>query len=402
MTASAVRPPLANAWQASLTPSLAALGFFLPFSTAGTSLAMLALLLLCLASPLRVWHSRPWRQPVLLLGLVLLLYIALRVLAEGAWSRDAGAVVNRYHELLMIPLLWALMQHARRPHAFLWGLAAGAITLAAMHWIAPLLPALGEKVASRRISAGFALSVCAFLLYEYARLGRFRKAVGYPAAALMAATVLFASDGRTGHVVLLVLLACAAWRSASGRWRWPVMLGIVATTVLIASTSTAVRTRMAETLSVAQAQPGAEQGITSTGIRVELLRTGAVVAEEHLAFGTGWTRYPQAFEQAALQRPGGASGPWARSDNPHNEYLLQLGAGGLPALLLFLGWVALPLLAPLRGKVRDDDSAMLACVALAFAVGCLFNSLLLDFTEGHLYGAVLAWLLARRDAARAT
>jgi heptosyltransferase-3 len=38
--------------------------------------------------------------------------------------------------------------------------------------------------------------------------------------------------------------------------------------------------------------------------------------------------------------------------------------------------------------------AALAGVALAFAVGCVFNSLLLDFMEGHLYVTLLAWLLA--------
>ena len=31
---------------------------------------------------------------------------------------------------------------------------------------------------------------------------------------------------------------------------------------------------------------------------------------------------------------------------------------------------------------------------MAFAVGCLFNSMLLDFVEGHFYIALLAWLLA--------
>ena len=33
-------------------------------------------------------------------------------------------------------------------------------------------------------------------------------------------------------------------------------------------------------------------------------------------------------------------------------------------------------------------------MGLAFAAGCLFNSLLMDFVEGHLYIALLAWMLA--------
>jgi len=33
-------------------------------------------------------------------------------------------------------------------------------------------------------------------------------------------------------------------------------------------------------------------------------------------------------------------------------------------------------------------------LCLAFALGGLFNSLLMDFVEGHLYIGLLAWLMA--------
>ena len=78
----------------------------------------------------------------------------------------------------------------------------------------------------------------------------------------------------------------------------------------------------------------------------------------------------------------------------------RLGAGGLPALALFLVWIALPLYAALRPGAQDPRAAsMLACVTLAFAAGSLFNSSLLDFTEGHIYAALAAWLLAWRRPA---
>jgi heptosyltransferase-3 len=43
---------------------------------------------------------------------------------------------------------------------------------------------------------------------------------------------------------------------------------------------------------------------------------------------------------------------------------------------------------------RAPVGGTLGGIALAFAVGCLFNSMLLDFVEGHFYVALLAWLLA--------
>jgi O-antigen ligase len=141
--------------------------------------------------------------------------------------------------------------------------------------------------------------------------------------------------------------------------------------------------------------------VTSTEVRVPLLRVATDVAREHFWAGAGFAAYPQAYAQAAdrVPDPDPETKPyWGRSDNPHNEYLMQLGAGGVGALALFLLWVGWPMA---RGVRRGAPAAagVLGCVAAAFAVGCLFNSLLLDFTEGHFYAALLAWGLARRDAA---
>jgi O-antigen ligase len=140
--------------------------------------------------------------------------------------------------------------------------------------------------------------------------------------------------------------------------------------------------------------------ITSSEIRLRLVRYGAVLANEHYLLGAGYNHYAQIHEQA-VRRDVGASpqadavlaGPWVRTDNPHAEYLMQLVGGGLVALALFLGWLAAPLC---RRDANGRTSTAIAGTVLAFAVGCLFNSLLMDFVEGHFYTALLAWLLARQ------
>ena len=71
---------------------------------------------------------------------------------------------------------------------------------------------------------------------------------------------------------------------------------------------------------------------------------------------------------------------------------MQLIGGGVISLLLFLAWLGVTLRQALHARARV--SGPLAGMALAFAVGCLFNSMLLDFVEGHFYIALLAWLLA--------
>jgi O-antigen ligase len=123
------------------------------------------------------------------------------------------------------------------------------------------------------------------------------------------------------------------------------------------------------------------------------------VARENWLLGTGWQNYGRAFEGVSSPRHTSSvrDVPGARTDNPHNEYLMQLGAGGLPALVLFMLWLGVPFWRALREpEDRSPWAGAVGCIALAFAFGCLFNSLLLDYVEGHFYGALMAWLLVRR------
>jgi O-antigen ligase len=74
--------------------------------------------------------------------------------------------------------------------------------------------------------------------------------------------------------------------------------------------------------------------------------------------------------------------------HPHSEYLLmaaQLGVAGLAGfvgLLVVHWWVSRRVYPPL-------DRSLASGLVLAMALGCLFNTLLLDHSEGLLY----CWLM---------
>jgi O-antigen ligase len=391
-------------YQRVLKACLAALGFFLPFSTAGVNIVLGVLLALCFVAPMRIWRTRPWRDPVLATGLVLLAYISLRTVAADGFTVTSLEVIKKYQELLLLPLFWALMRNARRPQVFANGLMVGSLGFAALYWIGDLLglskaDVLGNWLHMHRISASFGLAICAFVLFEHARLGRLRPRIGYPAALFLAATVLLVVGARTGHVVMLLLLLCAASRAAPPRARVLAVTGALLTVVAVGAMSSSIRHRVVETLHDTQAaQRGEVRADSSTGSRLEVLHNAVTVAREHWLVGTGWSQYPRAVEEVALRRHADPKQvPGALSRNAHNEYLMQLAAGGLPALLLFIAWVSLPVWRAARdaGTGRPWSSAV-GCVALAFAVAALFNSLLLDAVEAHLYAALLAWLLVRR------
>jgi O-antigen ligase len=223
------------------------------------------------------------------------------------------------------------------------------------------------------------------------------------AAAFLALTVLFAIEGRTGYLVLLALAAAAAWLHSPPRWRWIAVVAVPLAVLGLGLGSTAVQKRVVETLAGSQAS---DNGVmTSTAIRIELLRNGLYLAKQHFLVGTGFTSYAVVYQQAAQARrgadpaaPAGNYDP-ARVQNPHSEYLMQLVGGGIASLALFLAWLALPML---RKTPNGRVDASLAGISLAFAVACLFNTLLMDFVEGHVYVALLAWLLARNIETPAT
>lgn len=391
------------AWNILLSVALAGMGFFIPFSTAGVSIALGALIALSAARPGHVWQSRPWREPVMALGLVLLAFIMVHTLFVSGFTAAALQTLSRYKELLVAPLLLALLQQARHRRIFIGSLIAGVVLLALAHWASLLGPGLDSLLATRRISAGFALAVCAFVVLMLAR-GKRNPWPAFALAALLAVTVLFAIDGRTGHIVLLLLAGCAAWLCSPPRRRWFTAAGAVVVAGALALGSGAVNERLKETLAGSQVN-AANGELSPTGIRIELLRLAGDLVRKYAITGAGFAKYGAVHEQAARERYGADPAAsahlqafWIRAVNPHNEYLMQLIGGGIVALALYVAWLG----ASLRqaARARAPIGGMLAGVTLAFAMGSLFNSMLMDFVEAHFFVALLAWLLAEERHAK--
>ncbi|WP_427912228.1 O-antigen ligase family protein [Ramlibacter sp. MMS24-I3-19] len=394
--------PLPRGLDVALAVALAAYGFFIPFSVAGTSLMLAVLLLFVLACAPRVWRSRPWREPTMAVGLVLFAWIGLHTLLIDGALRSLRMPLVSYKELLLAPMLFALFRLTSRPAWFFRALVAGTLAWAAVSWSAVWSEHMALVLGPHRISASFEFALLAFVLLEHGR----RTARPWPArigAAFLALTVLFAMEGRTGQLIVLLLLAVSAWLHVPRRWR---IAALVLTPVLVAALalgSGAVQRRMAETTSAIEKPE--QVPTTSTGIRVELVKHGLTLVREHWLLGAGFNHYSQLHQDAV--RRAYANDPvrreqyqsfWARTPNPHDEYVMQVVGGGVVSLALFLGWLAMPLL---RRLPDGHHVPVLQGAVVAFAVGCLFNSLLLDFVEGHYYTALLAWLLAREATPRA-
>lgn len=373
---------------------LGVFGFFLPFSVAGVSIMMLVLLLVAVGCAPAIWRSAPWRDPVMAVGLVLFGFIAVHTLAVSGTDPEGLAAINRYHELIMAPILFALFRLVSRPRAFLWGLLAGAVAYAIAHWVALGWPLLEGKIIARSISAGLILSLAAYVLFDEARTSR-HPLVLYTLAAFLTVTVMLRVQGRTGLVILAFLLVYAFWSKVRPGWRAAIAVAVPTALVALALSLGAANRRLDESL--AGFSRSAEAPVSSTLIRIKMLETSLEMARVHFLTGIGIARYPEvseAFNRARELRETGKVGPeqpWTRTSNPHNEYLLQLVGSGVVSLVLFLTWIALQ-----AARLQSSRPVtVLGAASGAFAIGCLFNSMLMDFTEGHFYVALMTWLLAR-------
>jgi ADP-heptose:LPS heptosyltransferase/O-antigen ligase len=370
----------------------AILGFGLPFSTAAVSIGMGLLAIALVLRPRVLADAKPWREPVMAVGLALFAYIALRTLVL---DRAAGSGrLGQYQELILAPLLMALWTLPLHRRILFRAFIAGCALVALVAWITLPVEAWRIAVQTHRISASFALALAAYLLVVRAPRGA-RRWPSWAGALFFAATVLFAIDARTGQLVLVLLGAVAAWLTVPKRWRIVAALGVPALLAGIAMLSPAVQGRMVE-MEAARHLTGAPDEADSTGVRIQLLRITAEAVREHWLVGVGYANYAKAHEQAAQKvyasdpdREAFLRGFYSHIGNPHDEYALQLVGGGVLGLALFVGWL---------GAALWQSRAMpaLAGVAIAFAAGCVFNSLLLDFMEAHQYVALLAWLLAER------
>lgn len=201
-------------------------------------------------------------------------------------------------------------------------------------------------------------------------------------ALLAAINVTLMVEGATGYLTLAALGLLLATTQFSRRIS---IAGLIAAPVIAAVLLTIpgplAQRAAVLTQELKNWQPDVAARESSAGLRIEFYRNSLGIFTEHPLIGVGTGGFPSAY----ASRVQGTDMTATR--NPHNEYLhiaVQLGLAGLTALTLMfvMQW-------RMARRLPDTMEAGLARgLVVAFAVGCLFNSMLLDHAEGLLF----AWL----------
>ncbi|HLB13494.1 MAG TPA: O-antigen ligase family protein [Burkholderiales bacterium] len=383
-----------------------ALGVSIPFSVAVDGV-LLALVLGCwlAADRYRERFAQLRRNPVALmaLGFVALLAVGL---AYGEQPReDALRYFGKYADLVVLGLFVTLFGDPAWRRRALLALAAA---LAVLVWLSylvklgvvPPVPWLRGRpdlpvVALDSLTHGILVAFGAFLfavLGLHAPRGPVRT-IWFALAVAAVANVLFIVPGRTGYVVLAAL---ALYLGYARRRLIGLALVALGGAVLVGvglTASATLQSRLDETVREAREwQPGVPAK-TSVGYRLEFYYNTLGMIRDHPLVGAGTGGFPSAYKRHVARS---AMEPAA---HPHNEYLLmtaQLGVAGLVALLA-LFWV------PWRLAPRlplPHEQVLARGVVLTIAVGCVFNSLLLDHTEGLFFAWGLGVLFGGLNPAR--
>ena len=206
-------------------------------------------------------------------------------------------------------------------------------------------------------------------------------------SAIAAHNVIFMVFGRTGYVAIAAMFAYLAIARLDRRRLVQAMLAMVVVFITAYGASVTFHQRIDAAVSETENWRSGDPSATSVGLRLEWYTKSLAIIRDRPLSGFGTGAFPDVYARAV------EGSNMIATTNPHNEYLLmmiQLGVIGL-VCLLYLFWQewrsAAQLASPLHRYLARG-------LVLTFVSGCLFNSLLIDHTEGLLFAWMTGLLFA--------
>lgn len=383
----------------------------LPWSTTATAIFITLWLVTTLPAMDVGMIRRELASAAGLLPVVLWVLAAIGMLwADVSWAERLHGL-EKFHRLLLIPLLLAHFRVSERGIYVVYGFFASVLLLLVVSWGLALIPGLPWRgmhqpgvPAKDYIFQSTNFLICAFAVLAYAGAeGRARNwswAIALVALALLfLGNIFFVISSRTSFLVVPVLLLLFGWRQFG--WRGVIGAGAlgVAAAAALWFASPYLRERI-DTSFTEYRLYREHSALSSTALHLEFLRKSVIFVKAAPIVGHGTGSIGEEFRNAALGKTGLAS---ELSQNPHDQIFavaIQLGIVG--AIVLLAMWAAHWMLFAREGLI-----AWLGLVVVTEnIVSSLFNSHLFDFTSGWLYvfgvGVVGGMVLRERDAASAS
>lgn len=287
--------------------------------------------------------------------------------------------LSKYRDLLLFPIAILIFsrEDIRRRAYFAFLVAIGIAVLVSFSMrlglLAQYIPGQEWVPFRGRISYGFYLAFATYLmLHQALQAASLRAKVLWSIFAVVAAfDLLFLVSGRTGHLMLVALIALLIVQNLPLVKKYWLMVIFVlsAVTSVTVLTSPAISSRSND-IETAISKPEN----SSIGQRLIFWQVSLRIIREHPLFGAGTGSF-------AVESVKFSDYPEMKMDNPHNEYLLIANQLGLVGLIGFLAWLWVLFKASLQ--LPQKYRVAMQGLVVAMMVGCIFNSFLRD--EGHFF-----------------
>lgn len=356
--------------------------FVLPLSTAALEIFFLASVVCCVLAGDWKKHYEMLRHNRM--SLMFMIFFALFVMGISysvASRSEVLYTLTKYSKFLLGFFLFSIFSHKKtRYYAVFAFLLATTLTLLLSYakffgWNILHLYNGDSGVFKDHIFTGFLL---AFGSYTYALLAfsNLKWRLFFIILFLLACfNVLFINLGRTGYVVFFSLLLLLSWQQLS--WKG-LGIALLLSIFLLGGTlffSSNFNNRFFTVHKEIQQYDKGKQN-TSTGLRLSFYKNSLQLFTQHPWIGTGTGSFAKVYASVAKDNQ------WL-TRNPHNEYVNIAVQFGLLGMMVLLALFATHWQQSFRLPWFLKNFAQ--AVLISIAVGCLFNSWLMDVTQGFFY-----------------
>ena len=317
------------------------------------------------------------------------LYAIGTLYSSASWDYSL-IFLSKYGKLLLIPLIISVLHSDKHREYALNAFVFGMITVLIISWlmwlgVVPHHEDLGQGyyVFKGRIAHNIFLAFAMYLMMHKAlNSAKPERYIWMALSILSALNILFLVNGRTGQIIMLVLITWFIYEVwGVKKLAYFIIFGLLSFT-LLQVTHKLPHSRLTDV------QQEAKGGVsTSVGQRVEMYKNTLSLILKHPTIGGGTGSLKNEYDSLVKDK----NLELGNVTNPHNQILLttqELGIVGLA--LLTLMWV---LHWQTSYKItRLEYSIALRGLVITIVIGSLFNSLLLDASEGKFY-CILAGVL---------
>ncbi len=376
-----------------------ALFFVFPFSLALGNVFMILTALFWILSG---EYRRKWavlrKYPVVWAAMFLYGLVLIGVIYSSALGNDILGVVVKYSKLLIMISLISLLHRSvwreRCLDAFVGGvLVALATVYLSVWWDVPWAVTKnkgwgGEHVAfGDRITQSIVMSFLVLIALTKAKAASSigRRAWWCAISFLASLSMIHLSTGRTGYLLLTVVLVVFSFSFDQNRRRYASLGLLLGVLVLMGLTSQTLQERVEKGIHEAKTYHSME--VTSIGGRINFWRYSWELIEKRPWFGYGTGSYHDQWCVVTSDIPDWCSfGRW----HPHNQFLHLWVENGIFAAFLFLILVSAPLL---RARGGSEYPQLLWGLSVILLIDSFINAPLWNSREAHFFLFMMALLV---------